>query len=169
MLEEDLGQEIALAVAQAMVVFPRRPGGQSQFRPYLNHLEVKSRPDISELHAWILENPGHDVSVTALADRMAMSPRNFARLLRSETGMKPAQFTEWARADAARCKLVQTISSVETIAVQCGFGNAERMRHTFQRLFDISPHDYRARFRPCSLDTGDERGGASFEQGGSAV
>jgi transcriptional regulator GlxA family with amidase domain len=169
LLEEDLGQEIALAVAQAMVVFPRRPGGQSQFRPYLNHLEVKSRPDISELHAWILENPGHDVSVTALADRMAMSPRNFARLLRSETGMKPAQFTEWARADAARCKLVQTISSVETIAVQCGFGNAERMRHTFQRLFDISPHDYRARFRPCSLDTGDERGGASFEQGGSAV
>ena len=155
LLEEDLGQEITLAVAQTMVVFPQRPGGQSQFRPYSNYLEMKNRPDISELHAWILGNPGEDLTVTALADRMAMSPRNFARLFRSETGMTPAQFTERARADAARCKLVQTILPVETIAEQCGFGNAELMRHTFQRLFDVSPHDYRARFRPFSLDTGD--------------
>jgi len=153
LVEEDLGREIALAVARTVVVFPRRPGGQSQFSAYVKlggpvQLgNVGKRPEIAELQAWMLANPGEDLSVQALADRMAMSPRNFARLFRSETGDTPAQFTERARADAARLKLEQTVLPVETIAGQCGFGNAERMRRTFQRLFDVSPNDYRARFR----------------------
>ena len=151
LVEEDIGREIALAVARTLVVFPRRPGGQSQFSGYLNLLETKNRPDISELQVWILGHPGDDLSIGALADRMAMSPRNFARLFRSETGDTPAQFVERARADAARCKLEQTVVPVETIAEECGFGNTERMRRTFQRLFDVSPHDYRARFRSTLL------------------
>ena len=81
-----------------------------------------------------------------------MSPRNFARLFRSETGDTPAQFADRARADAARCKLEQTVLPVETIAKECGFGNAERMRRTFQRHFEVSPHDYRARFRSTLLN-----------------
>jgi transcriptional regulator GlxA family with amidase domain len=153
LVEEDLGREIALAAARMMVVFPRRPGGQSQFSAYnVKYLEVRSRPEIEELQAWILGHPGEDLSVSTLADRMAMSPRNFARLFRSETGVTPAQFTERARADAARCKLEQTVVPVETIAEECGFGNAERMRRTFQRLFVVSPHDYRARFRSTLLN-----------------
>jgi transcriptional regulator GlxA family with amidase domain len=150
LVEEDLGREIPLAVARTMVVFPRRPGGQSQFSAYLK-LEAKNRPDIDELQAWVLRHPGEDLSVSALADRMAMSPRNFARLFRCETGETPAQFTERARTNAARLKLEQTVVPVETIAKECGFGNAERMRRTFQRLFDVSPHDYRARFRSTLL------------------
>jgi transcriptional regulator GlxA family with amidase domain len=150
LVEEDLGREIALAVARTMVVFPRRPGGQSQFTDCLA-AEAKSQPDIRVLQAWIMEHPGDDLSVEALADRMAMSPRNFARLFHSATGQTPARFAERARADAARCKLEQTVLPVETIAEQCGFGNSERMRRTFQRLFDVSPHDYRARFRSTLL------------------
>jgi transcriptional regulator GlxA family with amidase domain len=146
LVEEDIGREIALATARMLVVFPRRPGGQSQYSAYIK-CEAKNRPDISELQAWILGHPEEDLSVATLAERIAMSPRNFARLFRSETGDTPAQFTERARADAARCKLEQTVVPVEIIAKQCGFGNAERMRRTFQRLFDVSPHDYRARFR----------------------
>src|SRR6202040_2325269 len=66
--EEDLGQEIPLAIARMMVVFPRRPGGQSQFSAYVNFLEEgKSRPGIGELQAWILGHPGEDLSVSALA------------------------------------------------------------------------------------------------------
>jgi len=118
----------------------------------VKYLEVRSRPEIEELQAWILEHPAEDLSVSVLADRMAMSPRNFARLFRSETGETPAQFTERARADAARCKLEQSIIPVEIIAEECGFGNAERMRRTFQRLFDVSPHNYRARFRSTLLN-----------------
>ncbi|MGH6841209.1 MAG: GlxA family transcriptional regulator, partial [Methylocella sp.] len=109
LVEEDLGREIPLAIARTMVVFPRRPGGQSQFSAYVCVLEVKNRPDISELQAWILGHPAEDLSVEALADRMGMSPRNFARLFRNETGDTPAQFAERARADAARLKLEQTV------------------------------------------------------------
>ena len=152
LVEEDLGREIPLAIARMMVVFPRRPGGQSQFSAYVNFLEEgKSRPDIGELQAWILGHPEDDLSVGTLADRMGMSPRNFARLFRSETGGTPAQFAERARADAARRKLEQTVLPVETIAQECGFGNPERMRRTFQRLFVVSPQDYRARFRSTLL------------------
>ena len=152
LVEEDLGREIPLAIARMMVVFPRRPGGQSQFSAYVSFLEEsKSRPDIGELQAWILGHPGEDLSVSALADRMGMSPRNFARLFRNEIGETPAQFAERARADVARIKLEQSALPVETIAAECGFGNPERMRRTFQRLFDVSPHDYRARFRSTLL------------------
>jgi transcriptional regulator GlxA family with amidase domain len=151
MVEEDLGREVALAVARMMVVFPRRPGGQSQFSAYIQW-EAKNRPDIAELQTWALGHPGEDLSVPALADRMAMSPRNFARLFRQETGETPAQFVERARADAARCRLETTAFAVEKIALECGFGNAERMRRTFQRLFAVSPLDYRARFRSTLLN-----------------
>src|SRR5450759_299929 len=150
LVEEDRGREITLAVARTIVVFPRRPGGQSQFSAFLM-AEAKNQPDIRELLGWILGHPGEDLSVSALADRMAMSPRNFARLFLSETGETPARFTERARSEAARCKLEQTVLPIETIAEQCGFGNTERMRRTFQRLFDISPQDYRARFRSTLL------------------
>lgn len=151
LVEEDLGPEIAISAARMMVVFPRRPGGQSQFSNYVKYLEVRSRPDIEELQAWILGHPADDLSVPALAARLGMSPRNFARLFHSETGDTPAQFAERARADAARCKLEQTGLPIETIALECGFGNAERMRRTFQRLFTVSPNDYRARFRSTLL------------------
>jgi len=147
LVEEDLGQEIALAVARTVVVFPRRPGGQSQFSAYVKFRDGGKRPEIEELLAWILGHPGEDLSVQALADRMGMSPRNFARLFRTEIGETPAHFADRARADAARLKLEQSSLPVETIAEQCGFGNAERMRRSFQRLFKVSPLDYRARFR----------------------
>jgi transcriptional regulator GlxA family with amidase domain len=152
LLEEDLGQAITLTVARTLVVFPRRPGGQSQFSAYLKWNEVgPKRADIDELQTWILGHPGEDLSVATLADRMAMSPRNFARLFHSAVGQTPARFVDRARADAARCKLEQTTLPVATIAEECGFGNAERMRRSFQRLFDVSPHDYRARFRSPAL------------------
>ena len=147
LVEEDVGREIMLAVARTLVVFPRRPGGQSQFSAFTSLLEKKKRPEIGELQAWMLAHPKADLSVAALADRMAMSPRNFSRLFRGETGETPAQFAERARAEAARCKLEQTVLPIEAVAEECGFGNAERMRRTFQRLFDASPADYRARFR----------------------
>ncbi len=82
LLEEDLGQAITLTVARTLVVFPRRPGGQSQFSAYMKWNEVgPKRADIDQLLAWILGHPGEDLSVEVLANRMAMSPRNFARTL----------------------------------------------------------------------------------------
>jgi transcriptional regulator GlxA family with amidase domain len=147
LVEEDVGREVMLGVARTLIVFPRRPGGQSQFRGHTSPLEKPMRPSISELQAWMLANPKADFSVPSLAERLAMSPRNFSRLFHSETGLTPSQFAEQARADAARCKLEQTVLPIEAIAEECGFDNPERMRRTFQRLFCTSPVDYRARFR----------------------
>jgi transcriptional regulator GlxA family with amidase domain len=115
------------------------------------HEVGSKRPDIDELLAWILGHPGEDLSVAALADRMVMSQRSFARLFRSTAGQTPARFVDRARADAARCKLEQTTLPIATIAEECGFGNAERMRRAFQRLFDVSPHNYRTLFRSPAL------------------
>ena len=151
LVEEDVGPEVMLAVARTMVVFPRRPGGQSQFSAHTCLAEKTKRPDISQLRTWMMAHPEADLSVPALADRMAMSPRNFSRLFHSEMGETPAQFAEKVRAEAARCKLEQTTLPVETIAKECGFGDPERMRRTFQRLYDTSPADYRARFRSTQI------------------
>lgn len=145
LIEEDLGRDIAATVARMMVVFLRRPGGQTQFSAFLK--SEASRYDIRELQAYVLANPAHDLGVEALAERMAMSPRNFARLFRAETGTTPAKFVERARVEAARCKLEQTGMPMETIAQCCGFGAAERMRRSFQRLMNVAPQDYRERFQ----------------------
>jgi transcriptional regulator GlxA family with amidase domain len=150
LVEEDLGQEIALLVARVMVVFPHRPGGQSQFSGYFTFGDM-ARNEIGELQGWILGHPAADLSIAALAARMEMSPRNFSRLFRNETGQTPAHFVERARADAARSRLEQTLQPIETITEACGFKNTERMRRTFQRLYDTSPADYRARFRSSLL------------------
>lgn len=150
LIEEDLGRDIALLVARTMVVFMRRPGGQSQYSAFL-HTEAKTRHDIRDLQGWILAHPAENLDVEALAGRMAMSPRNFARLFRAETGVTPAKFVECARVEAARCMLEQTDRLTENIAEACGFGAAERMRRSFQRHLSVSPQDYRERFQSTLL------------------
>ena len=160
LIEEDLGSEVMLAVARTMVVFPKRPGGQSQFcaysallsdEPFRGLAPTDEGRRFKDLQAWMLAHPEADLSVPALADRMGMSVRNFSRLFQSEVGETPAHFAERARAEAARCKLEQTALSVETIARKSGFGDPERMRRTFQRLYGTSPADYRDRFRTTLL------------------
>jgi hypothetical protein len=103
LVEEDLGTEAMLGVARSLVVFPRRPGGQSQFKGYTSILEKPIRPNISELQAWMLAHPEADFGVPALADRMAMSPRNFSRLFRSETNSRAIR-----RVGTRRCGPLQT-------------------------------------------------------------
>jgi transcriptional regulator GlxA family with amidase domain len=146
LIEEDLGREVAMLVARTMVVFLRRPGGQSQFSPFL-FAEAKASHDIRGLQAWIMAHPAERLDVASLAGRVAMSPRNFARHFRSETGVTPGKFVEHARVESARCQLEQTTLPAEAIAAACGFGSAERMRHSFQRILSVGPQEYRARFQ----------------------
>jgi len=145
LLEEDWGRETALLVARYMVVFLKRPGGQTQFSGYLAS-EATHHPDLRALQLWIMENPAEDLRNEALAERMAMSPRNFARVFQAETGMTPAKFVEKARIDAARHFLGSSEHRVETVAVISGFVDPERMRRAFVRNLGISPQDYRERF-----------------------
>lgn len=151
MLEEDHGSDMARFAAQCMLLFLRRPGGQSQFSTYLRS-EAHNRHDIRELQAWILSHPDDDLSIEVLAARVAMSPRNFARIFSAETGMTPAKFVERARLEAIRCKLEQSSLRIEAIAEEFGFRNAERMRRAFHRILGVAPQDYRARFKSTVLN-----------------
>lgn len=146
LVEEDWGQEQALAVARYLVMFLKRPGGQSQFSGYLVSESTKNQ-DLRKLQLWIMENPGEDLRIEVLAEHMAMSTRNFARVFQEETGMTPAKFVEKARVDAARHLLGSTEHRIDNIAVLAGFGDPERMRRAFLRNMGINPQDYRERFR----------------------
>ena len=146
LVEEDWGWEVAANVARAMLIFMRRPGGQSQFSSYVFN-EAKTRKDFRELQAWIVSNLAKDLSVERLSERMAMSPRNFSRWFCHDVGLTPAKFVERVRLEAARNMMVQTDQSVENIALNCGFNNSEQMRRLFQRLLKTTPHEYRSNFK----------------------
>ena len=151
MVEEDWGQEIALHVARFLVMFLKRPGGQSQFSSYLAS-EATKRSDIRDLQVWIMQHPEEDLRVEMLAERVAMSPRNFARQFFSETGITPAKFVEMVRIDAARNLLEMTKLPIASIANNSGFKDAENMRRAFLRQLGVKPSDYRQRFGPTITD-----------------
>lgn len=146
LIEEDLGRDVPRMVAGMMVVFLRRPGGQMQFTPFLEG-EATGRRGIADLKSWILAHSSENLTVERLADQVSMSPRNFARRFRAETGMTPARFVEYARVEAARCRLEQTRLPLQTIAEICGFATLDRMRRSFTRHLQVGPHEYRDRFQ----------------------
>ncbi len=146
LVEEDWGSQIASRTARGMLVFMRRPGGQSQFSSYILN-EAKTRKDFRELQAWIVNNPFAELSVEQLAERMAMSPRNFSRIFCQEVGVSPAKFVERVRLEAARNRIVQSDLPMENVATDCGFSNAEQMRRSFLRVFKITPQEYRDKFK----------------------
>jgi transcriptional regulator GlxA family with amidase domain len=150
LVEEDHGRELALEVARQLVMFLRRPGGQSQFSAQLA-VQTADREPLRDLQAWITDHPDADLSVPALARRVAMSPRNFARVFTREVGMTPARFVESVRVEAARRRLEESAHGVERVAAACGFGTAESMRRAFLRTVRVPPAAYRHRFRAETL------------------
>lgn len=144
-VEEDFGSDTALGVARDLVLFLRRPGGQSQFSAALS-AQASERKTLLELQAWMTENPDKKLSVESLARRAAMSPRNFARVFVRELGVTPARYVERLRIEAARNYLERTDKGLEEIATACGFGSAELMRRAFHRSLGITPGRYRDHF-----------------------
>jgi transcriptional regulator GlxA family with amidase domain len=145
LVEEDHGRRVALAVARELVMFLRRPGGQSQFSVQLA-AQAADREPIRDVQVYIVENPGADLSIARLARRAAMSPRNFARVFVRETGLTPADFAEQTRVEAARRRLEESSDGIEEIAARCGFGTRESMRRAFMRRLKVAPSQYRNRF-----------------------
>jgi transcriptional regulator GlxA family with amidase domain len=145
LVEDDLGHDVALATARQLVVFMKRPGGQSQFSAVLQGQAARRRP-LAELQAWIVEHPEEDLTVERLARRTAMSPRNFARAFKREVGVTPARFVEGVRVEAAR-RMLEDGEEVQTVAVSCGFGTTETLRRCFHRTQGVPASAYRDRFR----------------------
>jgi len=146
LVEEDHGSLLALQVARNLVLYLRRPGGQSQFSAALS-LQLTDRKPLRDLEAWVLDNLQKPLTVPLLAERVAMSPRNFARVFTKEMKTTPAKFVERLRVEAARRRLEESHNSMEMIAGECGFGNVNSMRNVFQRSLKITPGQYRRHFR----------------------
>ncbi|WP_339520189.1 GlxA family transcriptional regulator [Pseudomonas proteolytica] len=144
LVEEDLGRAVALEVARHLVVFLKRPGGQSQFSVTLSLQKGGSR--FSELHAWIAEHLHLDLNIPTLAAACGMSERSFVRHYRAETGQTPARAVELIRVETARRQLADSVVAIKRIAAQCGFGSEETMRRSFLRALSITPQVYRERF-----------------------
>jgi transcriptional regulator GlxA family with amidase domain len=146
LVEEDHGSELALQVARNLVLYLRRPGGQAQFSAALS-LQASDRQPLRDLETWVLANLHQPLTVSVLAQRVAMSPRNFARVFTKELKTTPAKFVERLRVETARRRLEESQNSMETIASECGFGNVNSMRNVFQRTLKIPPGQYRRHFR----------------------
>jgi len=149
LVAEDLGEAVAKRAAQQLVVYHRRPGGQSQFSALLE----ADRPDsrFSPLLAWARERLNERLSVERLAERAAMSPRHFARAFAADTGMTPAKAVERLRLEVAREEIESSAAPVELVAAHTGFGDPERMRRAFLRAFGQPPQALR---RTARADAG---------------
>jgi transcriptional regulator GlxA family with amidase domain len=146
MVEEDVGLALALEVARSLVVFLKRPGGQSQFSAALTAQSRDADGDFAALHAWISNNLAADLRVECLAERAGMSPRTFARTYMARLGATPAKTVEAIRVEAARRLLEQAECSIAIAARRSGFRSLERMRRAFLRHLGVSPSEYRDRF-----------------------
>jgi transcriptional regulator GlxA family with amidase domain len=146
LIEDDHGRELALMVARRLVVFLKRPGGQSQFSVHLA-AQIATEGRIQAIQHWILDHLSLELNLNVLAARAAMSVRNFTRVFQSETGITPADFVEMARVDSARRLLEDTETPLQRVASRCGFTNPDVMRRAFVRRIGTGPSDYRDRFR----------------------
>lgn len=144
MVEEDHGRELALLVARMMVIFLKRPGGQSQFSTPLKNQSIEG--PLAPLLQWIADNPAADLRTEKLSERAHMSLRNFYRSFEEATGTSPAEWVEEVRMEVAKRLLEQTSHHIDQVALKAGFVTYERMRRAFAKRMGVSPAAYRARF-----------------------
>jgi transcriptional regulator GlxA family with amidase domain len=151
LVEDDLGPDVAVAVARWLVLFAKRPGGQAQFSTPLSAQAAERRP-LRAVQDHVRAHPEDDLSVETLAGRAHMSTRNFARAFRQEVGATPGAFVEAVRLERAKQLLESTGTPVDEVGRACGFGTPETLRRVFGRRLGVSPSDYRDRFRLAAAE-----------------
>jgi len=144
MIEQDHGHRLALMVARNLVVFLKRPGGQSQFSAMLRSQEAEG--PLASLLEWIVAHPGADLRAEALAERANMSLRNFYRAFEAMTGASPADWVEMTRVEIAKRLLSQGIEPIQEVAFRAGFTSYGTFRKVFVRRVGVAPTSYRERF-----------------------
>jgi transcriptional regulator GlxA family with amidase domain len=150
LIEQDAGRKVAIDVARMLGVYLKRAGGQFQYSALLAAQAQSDSGSFSELEQWIVENLKSDLRVETLAERVNMSPRNFARLYAKTRGRTPAKAVEAIRIDAARRQLEETADRIAAIAQACAFSNEEQMRTAFIRVLGVPPREYRRHFASSS-------------------
>ncbi|HEV7179698.1 MAG TPA: helix-turn-helix domain-containing protein [Candidatus Baltobacteraceae bacterium] len=145
LIEEDLGSDVAVAVARELVVYLKRSGGQLQYSEPLR-LQSRAGDKFSDIVSWMLDHLNRDLSVEVLAERAHLSTRHFNRKFKVTFGSTPADFVEGLRLDHARWLLANDVASVESLAASVGYRNDDTFRRAFQRRFGTVPSTYRGRF-----------------------
>ena len=141
---EDCGSAVAVEAARELVLFLRRPAGQTQLSVTLAAQAGEMQP-IQELQVWIADNLGRrDLSTAALADRVSMSVRNFARVFTADVGTTPAKYVRHLRVEAARRLLQSSPYDFQHIASATGFNSVDGMRRAFVGVLGKSPRELRA-------------------------
>jgi transcriptional regulator GlxA family with amidase domain len=146
LVAEDWGHELAVHVAKRLVVYIQREGGQSQYSPYIEKGRDED-PIIAKVHRYVTEHITDALSIEQLAGAVAVSRRTFSRLFAKYAKVTPSVFVEQVRVDTARKLLEDTDAPLKTVAFKCGFHSATHMRTTFSRRLDVTPKQYRQRFR----------------------
>ena len=142
LVRDDFGSALALDVARWLVMFVQRPATQAQLSAELQSQQAERRP-VRDLQIWIADHPGADLRVPVLAQKLGMSPRNFARVFARELGVTPAVYVEKVRLEAACRRLEFSDASLDQIAFDVGFGAVETLRRVFKRSVGMSPAKYR--------------------------
>jgi transcriptional regulator GlxA family with amidase domain len=145
-VEEDFGTAAAVQVARELVLFLRRPSGQDQVSVSLETQTAHTK-SMHELQVWMTEHLDRPLSIDTLAERVAMSPRNFARAFGQAFGTTPGHYLSLVRVEGARRLLEQTDQSLSQVATASGFGSADVMRRAFLRALGTTPLRYRSHFR----------------------
>jgi transcriptional regulator GlxA family with amidase domain len=148
LVERDIGPEKTREASRILVLHHRRAGGQSQHSALLD-LDAKS-DRVQRALQFARGNLGKPLPVEELANAAGLSPRQFSRVFRAETGLSPAKAIENLRLEAARLMLEQGRLPIETIAIEAGFGDRERMRRSFLRAFGQSPQGIRKGSHPLA-------------------
>jgi transcriptional regulator GlxA family with amidase domain len=159
LIEEDHGRALALWVARRLVVFLKRPGGQSQFSAALTAQTSTTSP-IDRIRLHILEHPQADLGLEGLAGVAGVSPRHLSRLFQTELAMSPAAYVELTRVDIARRLLEDSEASIKAITYASGFGSPTTLRRAFLRRIGITPVEYRVRFQTTHSQASANGGGA---------
>jgi transcriptional regulator GlxA family with amidase domain len=146
LVEADHGPQLAREVAQFLVVFMQRSGGQDQLSVRLG-MEPDVRSPVRALLDGIAEDPAGDHRLAALSERSGFSARHLTRVFARETGTTPARYVERVRIEAARAMLERSDAPLEVIARRSGLNSAETLRRRFTRALGVTPHVYRQRFR----------------------
>jgi transcriptional regulator GlxA family with amidase domain len=145
LIEEDYGARVALAVARELVVYLKRPGGQKQYSEPLE-FQISAADRFSELATWILGHLRDNLSLEALASRVCLSPRHFARRFKQSFGTTPAALVNSIRLEEARRRLTEGTQNIKRIAASVGFHSENAFRYAFERRFGVKPSSYRSVF-----------------------
>ncbi|MGF6726656.1 transcriptional regulator GlxA family with amidase domain [Paraburkholderia sp. GAS41] len=167
LVAEDWGHELAVRVAKRLVVYIQREGGQSQYSPYIG-AGKEDDPIIGKVHRYVTEHLTDALSIEQLASAVSVSRRTFSRLFAKYAKVTPSVFVEQVRVDSARKLLEDTDAPLKTVAFKCGFRSATHMRTTFSRRLEVTPKQYRQRFR-SEADTQPRLNNAAGQQGLSAL